>query len=68
MSRVSAISSSDHLKRRKRLLIFNQRHQDKAFHFLKLLIFSKKTKSILLDGTIRLEDISKITVSKAIFL
>ena len=46
MSRVSAISSSDHLKRRKRLLIFHQRHQDKAFHFLKLLIFSKKTKSI----------------------
>ena len=46
MSHVSAISSSDHLKRRKRLFAFNRRHQDKAFHFLKLLIFSKKTKSI----------------------
>lgn len=68
MSHARTISISDHHRRRKRLLIFNQRHQDKAFHFLKLLIFSKKTKSILLDGTIRLEDISKITVSKAIFL
>lgn len=46
MSHARAISISDHHRRRKRLLIFNQRHQDKAFHFLKLLIFSKKTKSI----------------------
>ena len=69
MSHARTISIPDHHRRRKRLLIFNQRHQDKAFHFLKLLvIFLKKTKSILLDGTIRLEDISKITVSKAIFL
>lgn len=46
MSHARTISISDHHRRRKRLLIFNQRHQDKAFHFLKLLIFSKKTKSI----------------------
>lgn len=68
MSYARTISISDHHRRRKRLMIFNQRHQDKAFHFLKLLIFSKKTKSILLDGTIRLENISKITVLKAIFI
>ena len=46
MSHARTISISDHHRRRKRLLIFNQRHQDKAFNFLKLLIFSKKTKSI----------------------
>lgn len=46
MSHARTISISDHHRRRKRLLIFNQRHQYKAFHFLKLLIFSKKTKSI----------------------
>lgn len=46
MSHARTISIPDHHRRRKRLLIFNQRHQDKAFHFLKLLIFSKKTKSI----------------------
>ena len=46
MSHARTISISDYHRRRKRLLIFNQRHQDKAFNFLKLLIFSKKTKSI----------------------
>ncbi len=47
MSYARTISISDHHRRRKRLLNFNQRHQDKAFHFLKLLvIFLKKTKSI----------------------
>lgn len=46
MSHARTISIPDHHRRRKRLLIFNQRHQDKAFHFLKPLIFSKKTKSI----------------------
>ena len=46
MSHARTISIPDHHRRRKRLLIFNQRHQDKAFNFLKLLIFSKKTKSI----------------------
>ena len=69
MSRVSAISSSDHLRRRKRLFAFNRRHQDKAFRFLKYSLFLWKRQNLfLLDGTIRLEDISKITVSKAIFL
>lgn len=70
MSHARTISISDHHRRRKRLLIFNQRHQDKAFHFLKLLvIFLKKTKSVFgREGHIWLEDISKITVSKAILL
>ena len=69
MSHARTISISDHHRRRKRLLIFNQRHQDKAFHFLKLLIFSKKTKSVFgREGHIWLENISKITVLKAIFI
>lgn len=47
MSHARTISIPDHHRHRKRLLIFYQRHQDKAFHFLKLfVIFLKKTKSI----------------------
>jgi len=50
MSRVSAISSSDHLKRRKRLFAFNRRHQDKAFRFLKYSLCYWKRQNLFSVG------------------